>query len=224
MVGTWSSQKATSLLAAITTLEFLMAFLVVNNVLGFTKALTLSLQSQAQDICNAYNEVDSDKRALQDVHSNIDTYNKKWYGHADHLREKVHAGPPTLPCTCSCQVGRANVIASNPEEYYRWVTTAPCLAEVNAHIDTRFSDLQKKAIQGMSIVPLVVIENMSAFNSYASLTKDLAELYADDLLSPFYLEHEVHLWHTKWNNCSDKIPAMPSEALLHANERNVFHS
>ena len=196
MVETWSSQKATSLLAAITKLEFLLAFSVVNNVLGFTKALTLSLplQSQAQDICNAYNEVDSDKRALQDVHSNIDTYNKKWYCHADHLREKVRAGPPTLPCTCSCQVGRANVIASNPEEYYRWVTTAPCLDEVNAHIDTRFSDLE---IQGMSIVPPVVIENMSASNSYASLTKDLAELYADDLPSPFYLKHEVHLWHTK---------------------------
>ena len=64
-----------------------MAFSVVNNVLGFAKRLTISLQSQAQDICNACNEVDSVKRVLQDVHvlSNIDTYHKKWYGHADHL-------------------------------------------------------------------------------------------------------------------------------------------
>ena len=68
----------------------------------------------------------------------------------------------------------------------------------------------------MSIVPLVQIANMStSSNSYASLTKDLAELYTDDLLPPIFLEHEVHLWHTKWNNCSDKIPAMSSEALLH---------
>ena len=60
-----------------------MAFSVVNNVLGFTNGFTISLQSQAQDICKAYNEVDSVKRALQDVRSNIDTYHKKWYGYAD---------------------------------------------------------------------------------------------------------------------------------------------
>ena len=156
------SQKATSLLAAITKFEFLMAFSIVNNVLGFTKGLTISLQSQAQGICN---EVDSVKRLLQDVRSNIDTYHKKWYGHADHLREKVHAGPPTLPRTCSRQVRRANVTASNSEEYYRRVITAPFLDEVNAHIhiDTRFSDLQKKTIQGMSIVPSVLIVNMSEY-------------------------------------------------------------
>ena len=89
--------------------------------------------------------------------------------------------------------------------------------EVNAHIDTTFANAQKKAIQWMSIVPSVLIANMSASsNNYASLTKDLAELYAaDDLPSPLSLEHEVHLWHTKWMNNSDKIPATSSEALLH---------
>ena len=45
----------------------------------------------------------------------------------------------------------------------------------------------------------------------------LTELHADDLPSPLYLEHQVHLWHTKWRNCFDKVPAMPLEALLHAN-------
>ena len=108
-----------------------MAFSIVNNVLGFTKGLTIALQSQAQDICNAYNEVDSVKQVLQNILSNIDTYHKKWYGHADHVREKVHAGPPTLLRTCSCQVGRANVIASKPEEYYRKVITAQFLEEFN---------------------------------------------------------------------------------------------
>ena len=65
------SQIATSLLAAITKFDFLMAFSIANNLLGFTKGLTISLQSQAQGICN---EVDSVKRLLQDVRSNIDTY------------------------------------------------------------------------------------------------------------------------------------------------------
>ena len=106
--------------------------------------------------------------------------------------------------------------ANNPEEYYRRVITAPFLDEVNAHKDTTLADLQKKAIQWMSIVPSVLIANMSASsNSYASLTKDLADLYADDLPSPLSLEHDVHLSQTKWNNCSDKIPATSSEALVY---------
>ena len=67
--------------------------------------------------------------------------------------------------------------------------TVSFLDEVN---DT-FSYLQKKAIQGMSIVPLALITNVSASNSYASLIKDLVEFYANDLPS---LEHEMHLWHT----------------------------
>ena len=52
------------------------------------------------------------------------TTDKKWYGHADHLREKVHAGPPALSRTCSCQVGRANVTAINSKEYYRRAITS----------------------------------------------------------------------------------------------------
>ena len=80
----------------------------------------------------------------------------------------------------------------------------PFLDEINTHLNTKFSYLQKRAIQGMSIVTLALITNVSASNSYASLIKDLVELYANDLPSPLYFE--VHLWHTKWNNCSDNLP------------------
>ena len=69
---------------------------------------------------------------------------------AGHLREKVPAGSPTLPRTCSRQVRRASVTASNPEECYSRVITAPFLDDVI----TRFS------IQGMSIVPSVLIAKL----------------------------------------------------------------
>ena len=54
-----SSQKAASLLTAITQFEFLMAFVVTKCGFGFIKGLTVSLQSHSQDICNAYSEVDN---------------------------------------------------------------------------------------------------------------------------------------------------------------------
>ena len=43
-----SSQKATSLLTAITQFEFLMAFVVTKHGFGFTKGLTVSLQSHSK--------------------------------------------------------------------------------------------------------------------------------------------------------------------------------
>ena len=48
-----SSQKATSLLTAITQFEFLMAFVNTKHGFGFIKGLTISLQSHSKDICNA---------------------------------------------------------------------------------------------------------------------------------------------------------------------------
>ena len=68
-----SSQKAASLLTAITQFEFLMTFVITKCGFGFIKGLTVPLQSHSQDICNAYNEVGNVKSA---VRSDVDTHHK----------------------------------------------------------------------------------------------------------------------------------------------------
>ena len=73
-----SSQKAASLLTAITQCEFLMAFVVVKNGLGYLKGLTVSLQSHLQDICNVYAEVITVKHVLLQIRSDIEVQHKKW--------------------------------------------------------------------------------------------------------------------------------------------------
>ena len=66
-----SSQKAASLLTAITQSESLMAFVVVKNGLGNLKGLTVSLQSHLQDICNAYAKGITVKHVLLQIRSDI---------------------------------------------------------------------------------------------------------------------------------------------------------
>ena len=69
-----------------------MAFVVTNCGFGFIKGLTVSFQSQSQDICNAYyNEVDNVKSALREVRDSVDY--KKWYDAAVTLGETVNTSP-----------------------------------------------------------------------------------------------------------------------------------
>ena len=159
-----------------------MAFSIVNNVFGFTKVLTISLYRvkhkisamhimkwiQSKGCCKTYVVILTLIIRSGMVMLTI------------FMRRFMLDLPAILHRTSSHQVERVYMTASNPEEYYRRVITAPFLDEVIAHIDTRFLDLQNKAIEGISIVPSVLIANMSVSNSYASFTKDLAELYADD--------------------------------------------
>ena len=44
-----------------------------------------------------------------------------------------------------------------PEDYYRSDLTVPFLDEMIAHINSRFSEIQKKAMMALSLVPSVLM-------------------------------------------------------------------
>ena len=62
-----SSQKAASLLLSATQFQFVMILAVVENCLGYTKGLTVSLQSWSMDICTAYREANTVRTVLAEV-------------------------------------------------------------------------------------------------------------------------------------------------------------
>ena len=75
------------------------------------------------------------------------------------------------------------------EEYYRsWDLTVPFLDEIIAHICSRSSELQKKAIMALSIVPSVLIRAEHEQTPDSSSTSDLA-----DQLAELYMEPSVIL-------------------------------
>ena len=146
---------------------------------AFIKGLTISLQGQSKDICCAYNEIVPVKEALSEVSSNIDTCHKKLYDSVVSLGGKINTLPPSLQWRCTHQTNRENVSSNTPEEYLRRAITIPFFDDMISHLNNTFSDVQRKAIMALSIVPSVLMIDQEADSS---LEEELIEHYHDDLL------------------------------------------
>ena len=85
-----------------------------------------------------------------------------------------------------------------------------------SHLNNRFSDVQRKAIMALSIVPSVFMTDQEADSP---LEEELIEHYRDDLPSPSTLQQELHMWKCKWKLVEkSRLPDTPSKSLEHANE------
>ena len=145
--------------------------------LGYVKGLTISLQRKANDICYAYREVTSVVSALTELRGQIDATHKKWFDKAVGLGQLVSASEPELPRRCRIQTARSNVPGDTPEVYYRRTISVPFLDELVSHLKTRFSNLQEKAIMGMTLVPSVMVNATLSASTVAALM----EQYGEDL-------------------------------------------
>ena len=94
-----------------------------------------------------------------------------------------------------------------------WRTiTIPFIDQLISHLNSRFSDIQQKAIMGMKIVPSLLMDNSLS----ASSTQDLVEYYKEDLPSLSSLDVELHLWKCKWRLFCQPLPDTPVDALAFA--------
>ena len=111
------------------------------------------------------------------------------------LDGKINALPPSLLRRCTYQTNRENVPSNTPDEYFRRAITIPILDDMISHLSNRFSDVQRKAIMALSIVPSVFMTNQEAD---PSLEEELIELYHEDPPSPSTLQQGLHMWKCKW--------------------------
>ena len=154
-----SCKAADTLLTCITQFKFIMAFIACLKCLGYIKGLTISLQKRTNNICQAYNEVKTVETAITEVRRDIDTHHKAWFDEAVALGRKVNASEPEIPRRCGRQTARSNVPGDTPEVYYKRSISIPFVDELLGHIGTRFSDIQQKALHGMTLVPSVLMDD-----------------------------------------------------------------
>ena len=216
--NTESCRLAESLMTSITKFQFLIAYVVTKQCFQYTKGLTISLQKRAKDICQAYDEVDSIIAALSEVRSTIDVKHKEWFDAAVALGQTVDAPPPQLPRCCSRQTAQNNTPGETPDIYYKRTISIPFLDELISHLNSRFSEIQKKAIMGMRIVSSVFMDDSQL---PASNIQEVLEYYHEDLPSPSCLDTELHLWRSKWRSFSQPLPDTPAATLGFGNE-NIF--
>ena len=188
--NTESSRAAEGLLVSITRYHFIIAFVVTKECLQYTKGLTVALQKRSIDIYHAYREVNTVVATLRDVREHIDVKHKTWCETALSLGQKVRAPEPQLPRRCSVQTARSNMPGDTPEVYYRRILSIPFLDELISHLESRFSGIQQKALEGMSLAPTVLVDPSVRPCQH----QDLLNSYADDLPCPSTLETELDLW------------------------------
>ena len=85
-----------------------------------------------------------------------------------------------------------------------------------SHLNNRFSDVERKAIMALSIVPPVFMTDQEADSS---LVEELIGHYHDDIPSPSTLQQELHMWKCKWKLVEKSgLPDTPSKSIEHADE------
>ena len=80
--------------------------------------------------------------------------------------------------------------------HYRRTISIPMVDHLLSELRSRFSDHQRRAMLGLSIVPSLFVSLESADHIFR--IKELADLYEKDLTSPECLESELHSWRIKW--------------------------
>ena len=129
------------------------------------------------------------------MRSNIDTCHKKLYDSGVSLSGKINTLPSSLPWRCTNQTNRENVLSNTSEKYFRRAIIILFFDDIISHLNNRFSDVQRKAIMALSIVPSVFMTDQEADSS---LEEELIEHYHDDLPSPLTLQQDLHMWKYKW--------------------------
>jgi len=194
----WSTDSLTDakgLLLAITSTDFIMSLVITNSALCYLKGLTTSLQAEAKDIVEASNEISCVKESLQDVRNNIDDHYSQWFRQAEQMCEVVGV-TPSMPRLCKRQRNRDNTPAENPAEYNRRIVAIPILDHLIAELNMRFSSLHQKAMQGLSLIPSILV-NLTPAEGKKTLL-EAVNLYQDDLPSIGSIKSEVHNWMVKW--------------------------
>ncbi len=194
----WSPDSltdASTLLLAISATEFISALVVTSECLHYFLGLTRSLQREAKDIVQAVAEVDTLTSTLKAVREEVDTYHSEWYKTVTDMCATVGT-TPSIPRTCGRQRHRANTPASTAPEYFKRTITIPILDHLLAELGRRFSSHQKTALQGLYLVPSVLVTN--DLPSISKVVMEVGEFYAVDLPNISSLKSELHNWYTKW--------------------------
>ena len=194
----WSPDSltdASTLLLAITTTDFISTLVITNECLHYFLGLTRSLQQEAKDIVQAVSEVEVLTSSLKEVRENVDSHHSEWFKTISDMCSKVGT-TPSIPRICGYQHHRPNTPASTPFEYFRRTITVPILDYLLAELNRRFTSHQITALQGLYLVPSVLVTK--DLSSVSKMIMETGEFYAVDLPNVSSLKSEIHNWYTKW--------------------------
>eukprot|EP00112_Aurelia_sp_Birch-Aquarium-sp1_P013364 Seg2834.3 transcript_id=Seg2834.3/GoldUCD/mRNA.D3Y31 product="52 kDa repressor of the inhibitor of the protein kinase" protein_id=Seg2834.3/GoldUCD/D3Y31 len=210
-----SCKDASTLFAACSSFQFILALVVVRNCLAYIRGATMKLQRESMDMIKAYDEIDDIKDELRSVRRNLDIKFEQWFSEARSLSSYV-GSDVQMPRTCARQINRENYPGQSSEEYYRRSIATPFLDHLLSELDSRFNPESKILASGFNIVPKVMRKQENIWREeFLKFTDE----YKDDLPLLKSMNAEIDRWSTRWSRVSEKdLPDRLSDTLQMTDE------
>ena len=103
----------------------------------------------------------------------IDSYHGRWFETISEMCSEVGT-TPSMPRVCGCQHHSASTPPPNPSAYYRRTIPIPILDHLLAELNRQFSSHQKTILQGLYLVPSVLVTEKLL--TVSSVVMEVAEL------------------------------------------------
>lgn len=152
-----TSSKAKTLMCAMKDSEFIVAIHSLADVFALTLPLSQALQSEGIDLTVATERARSVISALEAKRAEADATFNEVFESVKSAAESVGVDI-TMPRVTKRQTHRANVEATNEEEYYRRIIFIPMLDSVLSDMTARFGKYQKIASGLSLLVPKIAIK------------------------------------------------------------------
>ena len=144
------------LLGIITQFEFIAVLVIVQMILGYTRGLTVKLQSDDCDLVKASFDILLLQQTLASIRTNLDFHYDNWYEKVLNIANELEV-TESIKRRCSIQIHCKNYVADGPKEYYERAVAIPFLDHLTQEINTRFSTNNLVTYCGFSIMPSVLL-------------------------------------------------------------------
>ena len=144
----------------ISTVDFIVVFIITRHILDATLAVTQLLQGKSIDIMDGIHLINSLKDNMILMRNSVDTYPNTWYKEALTLASDVDI-EESKPRTVGKQTKRANHPFTSISDYYKRTITIPLIDHFNLSLQARFDIDSVNVYKGLSIVPAKMISLIS---------------------------------------------------------------
>ncbi|XP_057297665.1 52 kDa repressor of the inhibitor of the protein kinase-like [Hydractinia symbiolongicarpus] len=194
--------------------------------LGYTRGLTVKLQSSTTDLIQASEEVSLLHQTIKFIRSHMDTYFDQWYGKALELANEIEVAEK-IKRRCSTQIYRENYVSDGPKEYYKRALAIPFLDHIIQQLEIRFTSLT--IFSGFGIMPNYIfsdegkMEELADEPNWKVKVKEFVRLFASDIPAQSNIYAQLDMWEIFWRNYQGALPT-DITSLIKSTSRQTFPS
>lgn len=207
----WNRERrcdAQSLLLAMYQFPFVVALVLSQEVLAYTKGLSVKLQGRYVDVVRAHRDTEHVKTTIKSVWSRVDDFHSQ-------LSQSIDVAE-TAPRQTNRQQHRQNIPSDNISDYYKHNLTIPILGSPQQW--TRHSVQCWLFIKCNWIhVVATISSNQGHLSTRLGNFGSVLQLYGSDFPSVKPLNVELDLWQNKWTGDPEQAQELntPEKVLAH---------